>query len=196
MREAQENRPSRLRKLLVAAGIVIVTVGCLQIALHIFEDPRPTRKRRRHCSTHRHRPFCPKTIQAQRRRALNLPAAAVPAPASPRSGLAPGPSQAVPTEPAPPVTPVPGASDAGASDKSNEFRNSAPDASAAAPPPAAPAPPPLTPRQLRRNSAHHRSTEPTGSLPRRQRSRQRRCRRSRLLRRIPRYRTLQAARPR
>ena len=32
------SRNSRLRKLLFAAGIVVVTVGCLQIALHIFQD--------------------------------------------------------------------------------------------------------------------------------------------------------------
>src|SRR5262249_42788723 len=36
--QAEAKRPSRLRKLLVAAGIVVVTVGCLQIALHIFQD--------------------------------------------------------------------------------------------------------------------------------------------------------------
>src|SRR5262249_24954509 len=36
------SRISRLRKLLFAAGIVVVTVGCLQIALHIFQD-RPLR---------------------------------------------------------------------------------------------------------------------------------------------------------
>jgi localization factor PodJL len=36
--EAQGNRPSRLRKLLVAAAIVLVTAGCLQIALHVFQD--------------------------------------------------------------------------------------------------------------------------------------------------------------
>jgi localization factor PodJL len=166
MREAQENRPSRLRKLLVAAGIVIVTVGCLQIALHIFEDPRPdaeTPAPLQHASPP---PVLPQNNSGAAPPRAQLPAAAAPAPASPRSGLAPGPSPAVPTEPAPPVTPVPGASDAGASDKSNEFRNSAPDASAAAPPPAAPAPPPLTPAPVapeQRSSPH---TEPTGSLPR------------------------------
>ena len=36
--EAQSNRPSRLRKLLVAAAIVLITAGCLQIALHVFQD--------------------------------------------------------------------------------------------------------------------------------------------------------------
>src|SRR6516165_1229100 len=36
--EAQGNRPSRLRKLLVAAAIVLITAGCLQIALHVFQD--------------------------------------------------------------------------------------------------------------------------------------------------------------
>jgi localization factor PodJL len=39
--EMQGNKPWRLRKLLVAAGIALVTVGCLQIALHIFQDSRP-----------------------------------------------------------------------------------------------------------------------------------------------------------
>ena len=39
--EMQASKASRLRKLLLAAGIVVVTVGCLQIALHIFQDSRP-----------------------------------------------------------------------------------------------------------------------------------------------------------
>ncbi|HEV3161004.1 MAG TPA: hypothetical protein VGZ89_13620 [Xanthobacteraceae bacterium] len=39
--EMSENKAARLRKLLIAAGIVLVTVGCLQIALHIFQDSRP-----------------------------------------------------------------------------------------------------------------------------------------------------------
>jgi localization factor PodJL len=39
--EMPENKAARLRKLLVAAGIVLITVGCLQIALHIFQDSRP-----------------------------------------------------------------------------------------------------------------------------------------------------------
>ena len=175
MREAQGNWPSRLRKLLVAAGIVIVTVGCLQIALHIFEDPRPDAPASlRHASPP---PALPQNNSGAAPPRAQSPAAAMPAPASPRSGLEPGPSQAAPTEPAPPVMPVPGASDAGASGKSGEFQNSAPDASAAAhrdpmpapatPPTAAPAPLPLTPAPAapeQRSSPH--STEPTGSLPR------------------------------
>jgi len=36
-----ENRLSHRRKLLVAAAIVLFTVGCLQIAFHVFGDPRP-----------------------------------------------------------------------------------------------------------------------------------------------------------
>jgi localization factor PodJL len=38
--EMRANKP-RLRKLLVAACIVLVTVGCLQIALHFFQDSGP-----------------------------------------------------------------------------------------------------------------------------------------------------------
>jgi localization factor PodJL len=38
--EMRANKP-RLRKLLVAACIVLVTVSCLQIALHFFQDSRP-----------------------------------------------------------------------------------------------------------------------------------------------------------
>jgi localization factor PodJL len=175
MPEAQENRPSRPRKLLVAAGIVIVTVGCLQIALHIFEDPRTDAPASlQHASPP---PALPQNNSGAAAPRAQSPAAAVPAPASPRSGLDPGPSQAVPTEPAPPVMPAPGASDASASGKSSEFQNFAPDASAtqhrdAMPAPAAsptvvPAPPPLTPAPVapeQRSSPN--STEPTGSLPR------------------------------
>jgi localization factor PodJL len=177
MREAQENRPSRLRKLLVAAGIVIVTVGCLQIALHIFEDPRPDAEPPAPLQHSSPPTALPQNNSGAAPPRAQSPAAAVPAPASPRSGLEPGPSQAAPTEPAPPVMPVPGASDAGASGKSSEFQNSAPDASAAqhrdampapaAPPTATPAPSPLTPAPTapeQRSSPH--STEPTGSLPR------------------------------
>jgi localization factor PodJL len=177
VREAQENRPSRLRKLLVAAGIVIVTVGCLQIALHIFEDPRPDAAAPTSLQRTSPPPALPQNNSGAAPPRAQSPAAAVPAPASPRSGLEPGPSQAAPTEPAPPVMPVPGASDAGASGKSGEFQNSAPDASAAAhrdampapaaPPTAAPAPLPLTPAPAapeQRSSPN--STEPTGSLPR------------------------------
>jgi localization factor PodJL len=35
------NMLSRLRKLLVATGIVAVTIGCLEVALHVFGDPQP-----------------------------------------------------------------------------------------------------------------------------------------------------------
>jgi localization factor PodJL len=175
MREAQENRPSRLRTLVVAAGIAIVTVGCLQIALHIFEDPRPDAPASlQHSSPP---PALPQNNSAATPPRAQSPAAAVPAPASPRSGLEPGPSQAAPTETAPPVMLVPGGSDAGTSGKSGEFQNSALDASAAqhrdaipapaVPPTAAPAPPPLTPAPTapeQRSSPN--STEPTGSLPR------------------------------
>jgi hypothetical protein len=106
MREAQENRPSRLRTLVVAAGIAIVTVGCLQIALHIFEDPRPDAPASlQHSSPP---PALPQNNSAATPPRAQSPAAAVPAPASPRSGLEPGPSQAAPTETAPPVMLVPG----------------------------------------------------------------------------------------
>jgi len=47
IRAAQDGKPSRLRKLLVAGGAVLIVVGCLHIALHMFQDngsavaPRP-----------------------------------------------------------------------------------------------------------------------------------------------------------
>jgi localization factor PodJL len=163
MSEAQENRPSRLRKLLVAAGIVIVTVGCLQIALHIFEDPRPGAE-------------TPAPLQHPSQR----PSPPVALPQN-NSGAAPpltqSPAPAVRTEPAPLVMPVPGASDADAGAKSREFQNSAPDSSAAqhrdampapaTPPAAAPAPPPLTPAPAApEQHSSPNSTDPTGSLPR------------------------------
>jgi len=163
MSEAQENRPSRLRKLLVAAGIVIVTVGCLQIALHIFEDPRPDAE-------------APAPLQHPSQRPS--PPAALP---QNNSGAAPpltqSPAPAVRTEPAPLVMPVPGASDADAGAKSREFQNSAPDASAApqrdaapapaTPPTAAAPPPPLTPAPAApEQHSTPNSTDPTGSLPR------------------------------
>jgi localization factor PodJL len=37
----QQNKPSHRRKLLVAAAIVLFTVGCLQIAFHVFGESRP-----------------------------------------------------------------------------------------------------------------------------------------------------------
>jgi localization factor PodJL len=39
--EMQETKPPRMRKLLVVAAIALLTVSCLQIALHIFQDSRP-----------------------------------------------------------------------------------------------------------------------------------------------------------
>jgi localization factor PodJL len=39
--EMPESRATRLRRILVAVGIVLVTVGCLQIAWHIFQNSRP-----------------------------------------------------------------------------------------------------------------------------------------------------------
>jgi localization factor PodJL len=168
MREAQESRPSRLRKLLVAAGIMIVTVGCLQIALHIFEDPRPDAEAPASLQHASPPPALPQNNSGAAPPRAQSPAPGLPAPASPRNTLEPGPTQAAPTEPAPPVMLVPGASDAGASGKSGEFQNSAPDASAAAhrdpmpapaiPPTAAPAPP--------EQRSSPQGTEPTGSLPR------------------------------
>ena len=165
MREAQENRPSRLRKLLVAAGIVIVTVGCLQIALHIFEDPRPDAEAPASLQRSSPPPALPQNNSGAAAPRAQSPATAVPAPASPRSGLEPGPSQAAPSEPAPPVMPVPDASDAGASGKSGEFQTSAPDASAAQMPASAPLPLTPAPAAPEQRSSPH-STEPTGSLPR------------------------------
>jgi len=181
MSEAQENRPSRLRKLLVAAGIVIVTVGCLQIALHIFEDPRPDAEAPAPLQHPSQRPSPPVALPQNNSGAAppltQSPAPAVRAPGSPRNTLEPGPSQAAPTEPAPLVMPVPGASDAGASAKSSELQNSAPEASAAprrdaapapaTPPTAAPPPPPLTPAPAApEQHSTPNSADPTGSLPR------------------------------
>jgi localization factor PodJL len=168
--EAQEKRPSHLRKLLVAAGIVIVTVGCLQIALHIFEDARPDAEAPASLQRSSPPPAVPQNNSGAAPPRAQAPAAAVPPPASPRSGLEPGPSQAAPAEPAPPVMPVPGASDAGASAKSSELQNSAPDAAPApaAPPTVAPPPPPLTPAPVapEQHSSSPNRAEPTGSLPR------------------------------
>jgi localization factor PodJL len=180
MGEAQESRPSRLRKFLVAAGIVLVTVGCLQIALHIFEDPRPdaeTPAPLQHPSQRLPPPLAlPQNNSGAAPSLTQPPAPVVRAPGSPRNTLEPGPSPAAPTEPAPPVMPIPGASDAGASAKSSELQSSAPDPSAvprrdampapATPPTAAPPPPPLTPAPAapERNSSPN-STDPTGSLP-------------------------------
>jgi len=156
MSEAQENRPSRLRKLLVAAGIVLVTVGCLEIALHIFEDTRPGGE-------------APAPLQHPSQR----PSPPVALPQN-NSGAAPPLTQL----PAPAVVmPVPGASDAGASAKSSEFQNSAPDPSAAphrdampapaTPPTATPPPPPPTPAPATpEQHSSPNSTDPTGSLPR------------------------------
>jgi len=39
--EMQESKPWAIRKLLVAGAIALLTVSCLQIALHIFQDSRP-----------------------------------------------------------------------------------------------------------------------------------------------------------
>ena len=39
--EIPAEKPLRLRKVLVAAGIAVLTVSCLQIALHFFQDTRP-----------------------------------------------------------------------------------------------------------------------------------------------------------
>jgi localization factor PodJL len=181
MSEAQENRPSRLRKLLVAAGIVLVTVGCLQIALHIFEDTRPGGEAPAPLQHPSQRPSPPVALPQNNSGAAppraQSPATAVPMPGSPRNALEPGPSQAAPTEPAPPVMPVPGASDAGASAKSSESQNSVPDPSAAprhdampapaTPPTAAPPPPPLTPAPAApEQHSSPNNTDPTGSLPR------------------------------
>jgi localization factor PodJL len=116
----QQNRPSRLRKLLVATGIVTVTVGCLQIALHLFQDTRPG------AAMPWQRPATPPTVvesnlgtvQPQSGSTQSGPAHAAALPTAPESAPPPQPS-----EPAAP--PAAGAApDAAASTKPSEPQNS------------------------------------------------------------------------
>jgi localization factor PodJL len=184
MREAQESRPSRLRKLLVAAGIMIVTVGCLQIALHIFEDPRPDaeapaslqhaspppalpqnnsgaaplNRRPLHC-LHLHRRGIRSSRDHRRPHQPNPHRRSCSFPAPPMQALAANPASSRILRPT--HRPLRTATRC----RRPQFR--------------------LQQRRHRRNSAHHRKAPSRPVRCRvRQRSRQRRCRRLRLLRRI------------
>jgi localization factor PodJL len=88
--ETHESKPWAMRKVLVAGAIALLTVGCLQIALHIFQDSRP----------------------AEDTAAPSQSPAEPTAPAPPRSGSAQPlgraePSLAATTGPTPLVAPVP-----------------------------------------------------------------------------------------
>jgi localization factor PodJL len=127
--EMQANNPLRLRKLLVAAAIVVVTVGCLQIALHIFQDSRPAGGE----VAPWQRPAAPSAQPGNNT-------------APPRSGaLQPGgsatPPPAATAGPMPLATEAPAAPDASAVGRPSATQNSEP--AAAAEPKVAPNPPPI-----------------------------------------------------
>jgi localization factor PodJL len=144
-----------LRKLLVAGAIVLFTVSCLEVALHIFQDPRSV----------------PDGLFWQRSAApASMPennSAALPPRAAPQPTTEPFVPSPAPASPAAGATEPDRASDAGAGSKSRDTQNSPPDTPGAAnldapapaqrpAPPAIPAAPPVTTSP----------SEPTGSLSR------------------------------
>jgi len=98
--EMQAGKAPRLRKLLLAAGILVVTVGCLQIALHIFQDSRPGAE----AVAPWQRPAEPNT-QPEDNTALPRSGSLQP-PSKPNPGK-PNPSLAATTEPMPLAAPSP-----------------------------------------------------------------------------------------
>jgi localization factor PodJL len=185
--ETDENKPSRLRKLLVAAAIVFLTVGCLQIAWHFFQDGRPADD----ASAPWQRPAPPalpeKNPNAARPQSgspqpesLQPLGKAEPSPAvtsAPTPPLAPAPSvapdaapiggtggnssQNAPAEPA--AAPQPAPQSLGVPSPSP--RASSPIAPSAAPAVTPSAPAPAPPPQSRSQLISPNAADPTGSLP-------------------------------
>jgi localization factor PodJL len=141
--QADENKPSRLRKLLVAGAIVLFTVSCLQVALHIFQDPRSGLD----------------GLLWQRSAPPSMPennSAALPPRVAPQPAAEPVVPPAAAEPPASGMNEPDRASDAGAGTKSRDSQNSPPDTPERPSPPALPAIPP----------AMTNPSEPTGSLSR------------------------------
>jgi localization factor PodJL len=177
--ERQEDKPSRLRKLLVAAAVVLFTVSCLQIAWHFFQDSRPAGD----ASAPWQRPA---PVQPEKN-----PNAAQPQSGSPQPMGKAEPSPAATSAPIPPIAPAPSAAPDAAptgGTGGNASQNSpaepaatpqsAPQSLAAPSPPprasspiapsAAPAvtpPPPAPAPQLRSQLPSLNAADPTGSLP-------------------------------
>jgi localization factor PodJL len=168
--EMEENKPSRLRKVLVAAGIVVATAGCLQIALHIFQDKfqdtRPGLQNTRAEASMGH-PTPPPTVPATSSSAAPpLSNATAAPPAKPEAA-----SPARPSAPAIPPTAA-GASEAGPANKPSNLQNSASQAPAAPPSPAPPIPAPMAappsppaPAAPGQDSALPNAPDRTSSLP-------------------------------
>jgi localization factor PodJL len=154
MSQSDENRPTRLRKLLVAGAIVLFTVSCLQIALHIFQDtqPGPGGPLWQH-------PSPPASIPENN--SITSP---------PRAAPQPSQQPTVPPAAADPPAPVPGPdreSDAPASTRSRDLQSPLPETPGAANPDVAvpsaaprPSPPPAE------QPTTTNPSEPTGSLVR------------------------------
>jgi localization factor PodJL len=159
--ERQERKPSRLRKVLVAGGIVLVTAGCLQIALHVLQEWRPTMG----APAPWQRPL-PPTADPRANSG-----AAQPEDAPPSSKAAPTPMLLGPSESAPPRLPAP---DAAATANPGPTQNSTSTAPAAPnrdpgetlSPPSISAPPLAPVAPFGQQSALPGPFDATGTLPR------------------------------
>jgi len=158
--ELRESKLWGMHKLLVAAAIVLVTVGCLQVALHIFEDSRPLAD----ASAPWQRPAEP-TARPQ----IN------PNAPQPQSGSAQPvgnaePSPATTPGPTPLIAPASSAADvvpgAGGKPSQNSPAEPAPTRDTAAQPPVAPsAATPIAPTITAPNSTAPNSAAPNSAAP-------------------------------
>jgi len=157
-----ENKPSHRRKLLVAAAIVLFTVGCLQIAWHVFGDarpagdavapwqhpaepPQPDKNPHAGPQSGSLQPSAPSAPVA-----LDPPVASVPPPDGAAAGSSGGtPAQNSPAESTPQARPAP---------QSLAVPSAQPSAASAAPAPPAPA------SRLPSQSPSPNSGDPTGSV--------------------------------
>jgi localization factor PodJL len=149
----QENNPSPVRKLLVAGSLVLITMTCLEIALHMFQDNRPA-------------------AETPALSELPLPSAVLPETASSAASSPAGPV----TMPAPGASSstIPGTTLSKPQDSVAEAlvapsRDAAPPPAPSQAPSPAPTPPPSTPAPAPaasgQPSALHKSTDITGELP-------------------------------
>jgi localization factor PodJL len=158
---AEAKRPSRLRKLLVAAGIVVVTVGCLQIALHIFQDSSLQDTQNTRLQDSRLQDTRPDTTRPDAEGAWRQPS---PPASIPQNNSDTAPPQAAPVRPAPETfTPPPAAPQMPAPIAPAADAGS--DADSATVPQPAP-PKPMAPHSMAPNSMAPNTAEPTGSLAR------------------------------
>ena len=166
--DTQTNKPFGLRKLLVAAGIVVLTVSCLQIALHFFQDERPAGEAAAPWQ-HPAEPTSPPDNTTAPPRSGSLPARKT-------ATTAPDASLPAPVEPMQLAAPAPAAASDSDAAKPSAAQNLVPAAAAQSlsapivvppsPPSAGPTAAVAPPSSLPPQSGLPNTVDSTGSLPR------------------------------